>query len=66
MGSGHCCHADFHESAAALPRKVQGFGQFSVQTLAPEQSQWTLKAFAFKACGFGQYALSYNSHKYEL
>ena len=58
MESGHCRHADFHESAAALPRKVQGFGQFSVQTLAPDQSQGTLKALAFKACGFVPWALS--------
>ena len=27
-----------------------------VQNLAPEQSQWTLKALAFKAFGFVQYA----------
>ena len=58
MESSHCRHADFHESAAALPRKAQGFGQFSVQNLAPDQSQGTLKALAFKACGFVPWALS--------
>ena len=44
MESSHCCHADFHESAAALSRKAQGFEHFFVRNLAPEQSQGTLNA----------------------
>ena len=56
MGSSHCCHADFHESAAALSWKAQGFGHFFVQSLAPEQSRGTLNALAFKAYGFVPHA----------
>ena len=33
MEFSHCCHADFRGSAAALPWKVQGFGQFRPKTL---------------------------------
>ena len=34
----HCCNADFHGSAAALPWKMQGFWTISSKTLALEQS----------------------------
>ena len=42
----HCRNADFPGSAAALPGKVQGFGQFCPKTLRRRKS--SLKAEAFK------------------
>ena len=33
MKFGHCCNADYHGSAAALPWKVQGFWTISSKTL---------------------------------
>ena len=59
----HCCHADLHGSAAALPWKAQGFWTILSQNPAPEQSRSALQALAFQACGFVPYALYENPAK---
>ena len=38
MEFSHCCHADFHGSAPALPWQVQGLWTISAKNLALEQS----------------------------
>ena len=53
----HCYNAYFRWNAEALRRKVQRFWAVLPEILAPEQSQFALKAKAFKASGFVQYAL---------
>ena len=53
----HCYNAYFRWNARAFQRKVQGFRAVLPEILALEQSHLALKAMAFKACGFVQYAL---------
>ena len=53
----HCYNAYFRWNAGAFQRKVQGFRAVLPEILALEQSHLALKAMAFKACGFVQYAL---------
>ncbi|MDD6160894.1 MAG: hypothetical protein PUB51_07180, partial [Oscillospiraceae bacterium] len=53
----HCNNAYSRWNAGAFQREVQGFWAVLLKTLALEQSQLALKAFAFKTCGFVQYAL---------
>ena len=57
MEFSHCYNAYFHWCAAAHQWKVQGFLTVYFKNLALEQSQMALKALAFKAFGFVQYAL---------
>ena len=49
--------AYFCWSAVLFQRKVQGFLAHLPRNLAPEQSQWALKALGFQTFGFIQYAL---------
>ena len=53
----HCYNAYFRWNTGAFQRKVQGFRAVLPEILALEQSHLVLKAMAFKACGFVQYAL---------
>ncbi|MGN8891128.1 hypothetical protein [Dysosmobacter sp. HCP28S3_G4] len=53
----HCYNAYFRWNAGAFQRKAQGFRAVLPEILALEQSHLALKAMAFKACGFVQYAL---------
>ena len=48
MESSHCYNAYFHGSAAALPQKVQGFGQFSVQIPCAGTKPMDLEGFCFQ------------------
>ena len=56
MEFSHCYNAYFPWCAVAHQGKVQGFWTKLSKTLALEQSQMALKALAFKAFGFVQYA----------
>ena len=57
MEFSHGYNACFPRRGAPRLGKVQGFCANRYKTLAPEQSQVALKAAAFKAFGFVQYAL---------
>ncbi|WP_158094666.1 hypothetical protein [Flavonifractor sp. An52] len=57
MKFSHWYNAYFRWCVKAHQQKVQGFGSISSKNLALEQSQLALKAGAFKAFGFVQYAL---------
>ena len=57
MEFSHCYNAYFHWCVSAHQWMVQGFWTIQFKNLALEQSQMFLKALAFKALGFVQYAL---------
>ena len=57
MEFSHCYNVYFHWCVSAHQWMVQGFWTIQFKNLAPEQSQMFLKALAFKALGFVQYAL---------
>ena len=57
MVFSHCCNAYFHWCVSTHQWKAQGFWTKLSKNLALEQSHLVLKALAFKAFGFVQYAL---------
>ena len=57
MEFSHCYNAYFHWCVSTHQWKVQGYWTISSNNLALEQSRSALKALAFKAFGFVQYAL---------
>ena len=57
MEFSHCYNAYFRWCVKTHQRKVQRFWAKLFKTLALEQSHLALKAKAFKAFGFVQYAL---------
>ena len=65
MEFSHCYNAYFPWRGAPRQGKVQGFCVDKHKTLALEQSQLALKAKAFKAYSFVQYAL-YKGNLYKI